>query len=92
MNLKIIAILILLSMFAGTYYAGKSSGYNECKSEISDSKDEAEEEDQADVNTLIDKRKEGKTVYVTKIKYIKAVQDKTGCADTKLIDMGFRLQ
>ena len=92
MNFKIVAFLVLLSMFAGTYYAGRNAGYNECQSEILESTNEAEEEDQQSVREIIKWREKEKKVYVDKIKYIRLAKDPTGCADTKLTDMGFGLQ
>jgi hypothetical protein len=67
-------------------------GYNAHKSEISDIKDDAVKEDKADVKTIIKYRDREKVVYRDKIKYIDSVKDTTGCADTKLTDMGFGLQ
>lgn len=93
---KIIVIIILISVIAGIgwglYEAGKSAGYNICQKEIKDSNDEAEEEDKESVKEIIKWRTKEKKIYVDKIKYIKLAEDPTGCADTKLTDMGFGLQ
>ena len=67
-------------------------GWNAHKATVSDIKDEAVEEDKADIKTIIKWREKEKVVYRDKIKYIDSVEDTTGCADVKLTDMGFRLQ
>lgn len=91
MDVKIIAVLILLSMFAGTYYAGKSSGFDECKAQLSDKKDEATTEDKKSVGKVIENRKKEKVKQDVKIKKIYIKADPTNCRSTKLIDMGISL-
>lgn len=93
---KLIVIIILISVVAGIgwgiYEAGDSNGYNRCQKELKDANDKAEEKDKKAIETIIKWRTKEKKIYVNKIKYIDAVKDTTGCADTKLIDMGFSLQ
>lgn len=93
---KIIAIIVLIGMLIGLgwgiYEAGKSAGYNNCQKELKDSEDEAEAEDKADVKEIIKWREKEKVIYRDKIKKIYLAKDSTGCADIKLIDMGFGLQ
>lgn len=67
-------------------------GYNAHAKEVSDAKDSAIKEDIADVKTIIMWREKEKVVYRDKIEYIESVEDDTGCADTRLTDMGFGLQ
>lgn len=92
MDLKIIAILILLSMFGGTYYAGYDAGKDSCTAENAGKKDEADKKDEVKVETVIKWRTKTKVEYRDKIKKIYLAKDATGCADTKLIDMGFGVQ
>lgn len=93
---KLIVIIILIVVVSGIgwgiYEAGVNAGYNNCQKELKDSEDKAEAEDKADVKEIIKWRVKEKKIYVDKIKYINAVKDTTGCADTKLTDMGFGLQ
>lgn len=93
---KLIVIIILIGLVAGilwgTYSAGVDSGYNKCQKELKDSNDEAEAEDKTDVKEIIKWRTETKVITRDKIKKIYITKDSTGCADVKLIDMGFGLQ
>lgn len=93
---KIVVIIILISVVAGiiwgVYEAGKTSGYNICQKESKDADEAAELKGKESVKEIIKWRTKEKKIYVDKIKYINAVKDTTGCADTKLTDMGFGLQ
>ena len=91
MQVKIIALFILLTLFAGTYLAGRSAGYNECVAENAAEKDAADAEDAASVKEIIKWRDKEKVIYRDKVKKIYLAQDPTGCADTKLTNMGFGL-
>lgn len=53
--------------------------------------EEARSEERAKVEKVIEYRDKIKVVYRDRIKQIQAAQDPTGCADTKLTDMGFEL-
>ena len=87
-----VLILAIIAFVKWAHYTVDMGGYNRHKSEIADSKDASEEKDKAAVKEVIKWRTKEKKIYVDKIKYIEAVKDTTGCADTKLTDMGFGLQ
>lgn len=88
---KLIIVLAIIGLLKWGHHQVYQQGYNAHKAEVADLKDEADEEGKADVKTVIKWRTETKVEYRDKIKYIKLAQDPTGCADTKLSDMGFRL-
>ena len=87
----VICILALLAYDRWRHSNSFDQGYNAHKAEVADRKDEADSKDKEKVVTVIEWRDKEKVVYRDKIKYIKQVEDPTGCADTKLIDMGFGL-
>ena len=66
-------------------------GYNSHKAEISDAKDSQDKKEEKQVDTLIDKKADLKRNLKVEEKKIDKAKDKTGCADVKLIDMGFGL-
>lgn len=92
---KIYVYTILVFLIIGfiKWYSDNQyiAGYNAHKAEIADAKDESTEEDQKDVKIVIKWRTKTKVEYRDKIKKIYLAKDPTGCADTKLIDMGFGL-
>lgn len=93
---KMIVVIVLISVVAGIgwgiYEAGDSNGYNRCQKELKDSNDQAEVKDKESVKEVIKWREKEKVVFRDKVKKIYIAQDPTGCADTKLTDMGFGLQ
>ena len=92
---KLIVIIILIVVVSGIgwaiYEAGIDTGYNHWQKELKDSEDKAEAEDKADVKEIIKWRTETKVITRDKIKKIYITKDSTGCADVKLINMGFGL-
>jgi len=84
----IIAIIGFIKWYSDNQY---DAGYNAHKSEIADSKDAQEKKEKKQVDTLIDKKADLKKKFKDKEKKIDKAEDKTGCADVKLIDMGFGL-
>jgi uncharacterized membrane protein YvbJ len=91
-KLKLIGAGISIILLALSYWFVYKAGVNSCKVEQSETRDKAIETDRAKVKTVIEYKDKLKVVYRDKIKYIERVQDKTGCADVKLVDMGFGLQ
>jgi len=92
-KIYVYAFLVVVLIGFIKWYSDRQydAGYNAHKSEVADSKDEAEAEDQKDVKTIIKWRTKTKVEYRDRIKKIYLAKDPTGCADTKLTDMGFRL-
>ena len=88
----IVIALILIGFIKWGHSQVYQQGWDAHKATISDVKDEAAKEDKADVKTIIKWREKEKVVYRDKIEYIDSVKDTTGCADVKLVDMGFKLQ
>ena len=92
---KIWAYLIIILILIGfvKWYSDNQydAGYNAHKAEISDSKDSQDKKEDKQVDTLIDKKADLKSKFKEKEKKIDKAKDKTGCADVKLIDMGFGL-
>ena len=91
MKIKIIALFILLALFAGTYLAGRSAGYDECVAENAAKKDAADAEDAASVKEIIKWRTKVEKVNVEKIKKIYITKDPTGCLDTPYSELGLGL-
>lgn len=93
-KLYIYAFLIVVLIGFIKWYSDRQyeAGYNAHKAEISDNKDKADKKDKIAVKEIIKWRDKEKVIFRDKVKYIKIAQDPTGCADTKLTDMGFGLQ
>ena len=87
----LIIILALIGLLKWAHYEIDLSGYNRHKAEISDSKDSQDKKEDKQVDTLIDKKADLKKNLKVEEKKIDKAKDKTGCADVKLIDMGFGL-
>ena len=92
---KIYAYIIIAILIIGFVKWGHDQvwqqGYNSHKAEIADSKDAQEKKEEKQVDTLIAKKADLKKKFKKKEKKIDKAKDKTGCADVKLIDMGFGL-
>lgn len=93
-KIYIYAFLIVVVIGFIKWYSDRQydAGYNAHKAEVTDAKDDAEDKDTSAVKEVIKWRDKEKVIYRDKIKYIKAAKDTTGCADTKLTDMGFSVQ
>ena len=85
-----IAILVIGFIKWGHTQVWKQ-GYNAHKAEVADVKDDADAKDKKSVKEIIKWREKEKVIYRDKIKKIYIAKDATGCADVKLIDMGFGL-
>ena len=92
-KIYVYAILIFLIIGFIKWYSDNqyTAGYNAHKADVADAKDGLEALDAGKVKTIIKWRTETKVEYRDRIKKIYLAKDPTGCADTKLIDMGFRL-
>ena len=95
MPVKLIVFTVLVFLVLGYHKWSLNNsfdqGYATHKSETADDKDEAEESDKKDVETVIKWRIKEKVIFRDKIKKIYIAKDATGCLDTKLIDMGIGL-
>ena len=94
MNKLYIAVFLIAALIAYDKWRFSNAfeqGYNTHKAEMADKKDDADKADKKAVKELIVYKDKEKVVYRDKIKYIKLAKDPTGCADTKLTDMGFGL-
>lgn len=93
--MKIWAYIILAGLVLGflkwAHYTVDIGGYNRHKAEMSDSKDANDKKEDKQIDTLIGKKAGLKKDFKKKEKKIEKAKDPTGCADVKLIDMGFRL-
>jgi len=81
----IAALLIAIGWFS--YLAGKDS----IRAEIARTEQKEKVKDSVKVEEVIKYKEKIKVVYRDKIIKIKQTKDTTGCADTKLTDMGFGL-
>lgn len=93
---KIYVYAILAFLFIGfaKWYSDRQydAGYNAHKAEMADAKDDADTADAGKVKTVIEYRDKVKVEYRDIIKEVYLAKDSTGCADTKLTDMGFSVQ
>lgn len=66
-------------------------GYDARSAEVAEAVNSESERQRNQVKTIIKWREKEKVVYRDRIKRIRETIDKTGCADTRLVDMGFGL-
>lgn len=92
MNKIVIGSIAVVVIIAVTAWFSFNAGVNSCIAKQAEDRTEAIETDKEKVKEVIKYKTKIKVVTRDKIKYIKQVQDKTGCADVKLTDMGFGLQ
>jgi len=83
--------LVILALLAGGAWFSYKSGVNHERAEQAANRDKEAKKDEKKVEIVIKYKEKLKVVYRDKIKIIKTASDSTGCADTKLIDMGFGL-
>jgi len=91
MYLKLVVGVIIIAALMGGAWFSYNSGVNHERAEQAANRDKEAKKDEKKVEAVIKYREKIKVVYRDKIKRIKVAQDLTGCADVKLIDMGFGL-
>ena len=84
------AIAIMGLLGAGVWFT-YNAGISHERAEQAANREKEAKKDEAKVEKVIEYRDKIKVIYRDKIKLIKSAKDTTGCADTKLTDMGFSL-
>ena len=83
--------LVITALLGAGLYFTFQAGVDSERAEQAANRDKEAKKDEKKVETIIKYKEKIKVVYRDKIKRIKVAQDSTGCADVKLIDMGFGL-
>ena len=90
--IKLIAAIVIMSMLGAAAWFIFEAGVDHEKAKNAKIIADVGKKDDLAVKTVIKYREKIRVIYRDKIKIIKSAKDSTGCADTKLTDMGFSLQ
>jgi len=88
---KLIAAIVIMSMLGAAAWFIFEAGVDSCKAKKLESLGKELKADEKKVEYIIQYKDKIKVVYRDKVKLITEAKDPTGCADVKLVDMGFRL-
>jgi len=80
--------LIILALLAGGAWFSYKSGVNHERAEQAANREKEAKKDEKKVEAVIKYKEKLKTIYKEKIKYVKTANDKTGCLDADLRDIG----
>ena len=89
--INLIKLGIIAALLIGTGWFMYEAGRDSIRAETALTEQKEKIKDEIKVEEIIKYKEKIKVVYRDKIKTIKQAKDSTGCADTKLTDMGFKL-
>ena len=90
--IKLVAAIVVMSMLGAAAWFIFEAGVGHERAKQAEIIADAGRKDDLAVKTVIEYKEKIRVIYRDKIKFIKSAKDSTGCADTKLIDMGFSLR